>query len=92
VASCGARLLLARPVPHTAAAAAAAAAAAPLIAPQDGQRSTPMNEALRVMGIGGLMRQAIKLVRGCDIKQTEEEFTMDITSVIGWFKARRLYR
>jgi len=48
-----------------------------------------MTDALRVMAIGGLMRQAIKLVRGCNISQTEDEFIMDITSVIGWFKVRR---
>ncbi|GBF99971.1 hypothetical protein Rsub_12664 [Raphidocelis subcapitata] len=59
---------------------------------KDGQRSTPMTDALRVMQIGGIMRQAIKLVRGCNISQTDDEFVMDITSVIGWFKVRETYK
>ncbi len=40
--------------------------------PQEGSKSTAMNDALKVMAIGGLMRQAIKLVRGCNIMQTGE--------------------
>ena len=51
-----------------------------------------MTDALRVMHIGGLLRQAIKLVRGCNITQTDDEFVMDITSVIGWFKVRERFK
>jgi hypothetical protein len=51
-----------------------------------------MTDALRVMHIGGLLRQAIKLVRGCNITQTDDEFVMDITSVIGWFKVREKFK
>ena len=59
---------------------------------KDRARSSSMSAAMDVMRLGGVMRQAVKLVRGCDIAQTGETFTMDVTSVIGWFKVREVYR
>lgn len=58
---------------------------------KDAARSSPMTDALRVMAIGGVVRQAIKLVRGCEIKQTPDMFEMAVTSALPWFKVTERY-
>lgn len=45
-----------------------------------------MDQALSLMSLGGIMRQAIKLVKGIKIAQDEETFTMSVFSVFSWFK------
>ncbi len=45
-----------------------------------------MDDAIKLMGLGGLIRTAIKLIRGVQIKQDEENFTMAVFSVFSWFK------
>lgn len=55
---------------------------------QDKPASDSMSAALDLMHMGGLTRQAVKLVKGLEIKQDEANFTMAVFSVIGWFKVR----
>ena len=46
-----------------------------------------MEPVLRLMHVRGLVRQAIKLVKGMHIKHSEDSFTVEVFSYIGWFKA-----
>eukprot|EP00878_Enallax_costatus_P043997 GHUV01052133.1.p1 GENE.GHUV01052133.1~~GHUV01052133.1.p1 ORF type:complete len:130 (+),score=22.91 GHUV01052133.1:443-832(+) len=50
-----------------------------------------MNEAITLMGLSGLMRQAIKLIKGVRITQDDVSFTMAVFSVISWFKVSERY-
>ena len=48
--------------------------------------SDSLDDALRLMQLGGIMRQAVKLVRGVSIEQSSEEFVFRVFSVLTWFK------
>lgn len=48
-----------------------------------------MDEAIALMALGGVMRQAIRLIRGVQIKQDQQQFEMAVFSVLSWFKVRR---
>eukprot|EP00775_Hariotina_reticulata_P006666 gene6666-6890_t len=50
-----------------------------------------MSEAIALMGLGGLIRTAIKLVRGVKIQQDEHSFNMAVFSVFSWFKVSEQY-
>ncbi len=39
-----------------------------------------------LMCLNGLIRRAIKLVKGVDVTITEDTFEMAVTSIIPWFK------
>ncbi len=45
-----------------------------------------MTQAMDIMGLGGIMRQAIHLVRSVQIKQDQQQFELAVFSVIPWFK------
>ncbi|KAF8055740.1 purine nucleoside phosphorylase [Scenedesmus sp. PABB004] len=50
-----------------------------------------MSAAVALMGLGGLLRQAIKLIRGVQITQDEASFSMAVFSVLSWFKVSERY-
>jgi hypothetical protein len=54
---------------------------------QDKQASDSMDYAIKLMGLSGLMRQAIKLLKGIKLTQEGNTFTMAVFSVFSWFKA-----
>jgi hypothetical protein len=45
-----------------------------------------MDRALALMGLGGVMRQAIRLIKGVQISQDQQAFEMAVFSVFAWFK------
>lgn len=45
-----------------------------------------MAHAIELMQVGGLVRQAIKLIRGIEVVHNDEEFMMAVFSVFPWFK------
>jgi hypothetical protein len=53
---------------------------------KDRAASDDMGEALALMRVGGLLRQAIKLIRGVEIRQDGASFSMAVFSVLSWFK------
>ena len=57
---------------------------------QDKQASDSMDFAIKLMGLSGLMRQAIKLIKGIKLTQEGNTFTMGVFSVFSWFKASRV--
>ena len=56
------------------------------MAAKDKDASDSMDPAMDLMGLNGLIRKAINLVRGVEISITDDTFKMAITSVIPWFK------
>lgn len=53
---------------------------------QDKEASECMNDAIALMGLSALMRQAMKLIRGVQIQQDDSTFTFAVFSLISWFK------
>jgi hypothetical protein len=53
---------------------------------QDKEASDSMSEAITLMGLSGLMRQAIKLIKGITLTQDDTSFSMAVFSVLSWFK------
>ena len=53
---------------------------------QDKSASDSMDPAMDLMQLNGLIRKAIHLVTGAQIRVTEEEFEFAVTSVIPGFK------
>jgi hypothetical protein len=47
-----------------------------------------MDDAIEVVGLGGLVQQAIKLIHGVEISQKDERFVFSVLSVVPWFKVR----
>jgi hypothetical protein len=47
-----------------------------------------MDAALELMALGGLMKQAVSLIRGVEIRQGGGRFVFSVVSVVPWFKAR----
>ena len=45
-----------------------------------------MDEAISLAGLSGLMKQAIKLIKGVEVKQEDEKFSFGLFSMISWFK------
>ncbi|KAI8469874.1 MAG: hypothetical protein J3K34DRAFT_269105 [Monoraphidium minutum] len=58
---------------------------------KDKARSDPMDEAIQLMALSGLMRQAIKLIRGVQIQQDSDKFVFSVLSVFTWFKVTETY-
>lgn len=56
---------------------------------QDKAASDSMSEAITLMGLSGLMRQAIKLIKGIKITHDDTSFSMAVFSVFTWFKVGR---
>eukprot|EP00882_Tetradesmus_deserticola_P030185 GHRQ01033871.1.p1 GENE.GHRQ01033871.1~~GHRQ01033871.1.p1 ORF type:complete len:174 (-),score=58.44 GHRQ01033871.1:29-550(-) len=59
---------------------------------QDPQASDCMSDVMTVMGLSGLMGQAIKLVKGVTLTQDDVAFNVAVFSVLSWFKVRGLKR
>jgi hypothetical protein len=53
---------------------------------QDKDASDSMSDAITLMGLSGLMRQAIKLIKGITLTQDDTSFSMAVFSVLSWFK------
>ena len=47
-----------------------------------------MGPALELMALGGLMNQAIQLIKGVEIKQGGGRFVFSVVSVVPWFKVQ----
>jgi hypothetical protein len=45
-----------------------------------------MDRAIALLRLGGIMRQAIRLIKGIQIKQDQQAFEMAVFSVFAWFK------
>ena len=45
-----------------------------------------MDAALDLAEIGGILRKAIHLLKGCEISLDNGEFTFAVTSILPWFK------
>jgi hypothetical protein len=58
---------------------------------QDHQLSDPMEGACNIMQLNGLMRTAVKMVKGVKLTLNEEEFDVAVFSVISWFKIVERY-
>ncbi|PNW86962.1 hypothetical protein CHLRE_02g103150v5 [Chlamydomonas reinhardtii] len=58
---------------------------------KDKRRSESMEAAMNMMHLNGIVRQAVKLVRGVRIDLTPEQFTFTVFSYIGWFKVKEVY-
>ncbi|KAG2454616.1 hypothetical protein HYH02_000457 [Chlamydomonas schloesseri] len=58
---------------------------------KDKRRSESMEAAMNMMHLNGIVRQAVKLVRGVRIDLTRENFTFTVFSYIGWFKVKEVY-
>lgn len=48
-----------------------------------------MDPVLHLMHVRGVVRQAIKLVKGVNIKTSSDRLTLEVFSVVGWFKVAR---
>lgn len=55
---------------------------------QDKQASDNMDHMLRLMGLKGVVRQAVRLLRGVHIQHTDESVQLQVFSVLGWFKVK----
>ena len=53
---------------------------------QDKEASDSMEPAMNLMQLGGLIRRAVALVKGMDIRVSEDSFRFGITSVVPGFK------
>lgn len=53
--------------------------------------SESMEDALQLLQLNGLVRTAIRLIRGVRLRVTEEEFEFVVFSVIPWFKVVERY-
>uniref|UniRef100_A0A383VSN2 Uncharacterized protein n=1 Tax=Tetradesmus obliquus TaxID=3088 RepID=A0A383VSN2_TETOB len=58
---------------------------------KDKEASDSMSDAITLMGLSGLMRQAIKLVKGITLSQDDASFSMAVFSVLSWFKVNEKY-
>jgi hypothetical protein len=47
-----------------------------------------MDAAMRLIHLNGLMRQAVKLIRGVQLCIEEDRFRFSVFSAISWFKVR----
>ena len=50
-----------------------------------------MAEAIKLAELNRLTRTAVKLIKGVQILQTNEDFEFAVFSVIGWFKVSSLF-
>lgn len=53
---------------------------------KDNQASEPMGEAMDLVRLNPLIRRAVGLVNGLEIRVTPEEFSMSVLCAIPWFK------
>lgn len=58
---------------------------------KDKKASGNMDKVLQAMGMRGLMRQAVRLLKGMNIKHSDDAFTIEVFSHIGWFKMTEEY-
>ncbi len=60
----------------------------PLLVMQDKRLSDPVKPFLDLMHVGGIVRQAAKLVKGVQIQQSDSTLTVAVLSPLSWFKVR----
>eukprot|EP00195_Chlamydomonas_chlamydogama_P002255 CAMPEP_0202917478 /NCGR_PEP_ID=MMETSP1392-20130828/71079_1 /ASSEMBLY_ACC=CAM_ASM_000868 /TAXON_ID=225041 /ORGANISM="Chlamydomonas chlamydogama, Strain SAG 11-48b" /LENGTH=268 /DNA_ID=CAMNT_0049610239 /DNA_START=71 /DNA_END=874 /DNA_ORIENTATION=+ len=58
---------------------------------KDGRASDPMDPACDLMKLNGLVRGAVRLIKGLEVRLTPDTFHMAVFSVISWFKVRERY-
>mmetsp|Transcript_13958 Transcript_13958/g.24471 ORF Transcript_13958/g.24471 Transcript_13958/m.24471 type:complete len:262 (+) Transcript_13958:99-884(+) len=58
---------------------------------KDKSLSDNMSPVMDVMKLGGVVRQAVKLVRGLSINQDSTTWEMSVVSVLSWFKVTERY-
>mmetsp|Transcript_5105 Transcript_5105/g.14655 ORF Transcript_5105/g.14655 Transcript_5105/m.14655 type:complete len:362 (-) Transcript_5105:689-1774(-) len=58
---------------------------------KDREASDSMEAAIRAMRLNPLVRRGVALVRGLELKVTDEEFEMAVFSAIPWFKVVERY-
>jgi hypothetical protein len=55
---------------------------------QEHALSDSMDPALNLMRMNGIMRQAVKLIKGIKINLDQDHFELVVFSIIRWFKVR----
>ncbi|GLI66406.1 hypothetical protein VaNZ11_010167 [Volvox africanus] len=55
------------------------------------EKSQSMEDAMNLMRLNGIIRQAVKLVKGVNIKVDRDNFTFTVFSFISWFKVKEVY-
>ncbi|GIL92453.1 hypothetical protein Vretimale_6445 [Volvox reticuliferus] len=55
------------------------------------ESSQSMEDAMNLMRLNGIVRQAVKLVKGVHIKVEPDNFTFTVFSFISWFKVKEVY-
>ncbi|GLC37616.1 hypothetical protein PLESTM_000627200 [Pleodorina starrii] len=55
------------------------------------ESSDSMEHAMNLMRLNGIVRQAVKMVRGVRIDVDPNNFTFTVFSVISWFKVKEMY-
>ncbi|GIL61665.1 hypothetical protein Vafri_16085 [Volvox africanus] len=55
------------------------------------QYSQSMEDAMNLMRLNGVVRQAVKLVKGVNIQVDRDNFTFTVFSFISWFKVKEVY-
>eukprot|EP00879_Flechtneria_rotunda_P017482 GHRR01018330.1.p1 GENE.GHRR01018330.1~~GHRR01018330.1.p1 ORF type:complete len:164 (+),score=27.51 GHRR01018330.1:115-606(+) len=58
---------------------------------QEASLSDSMEPAMTLMRLNGVVRTAVKLVKGVKLHLTEESFVFAVFSVISWFKVTEQY-
>ncbi|GIL91864.1 hypothetical protein Vretimale_18087 [Volvox reticuliferus] len=58
---------------------------------KDMKRSTPMDAAADLIALSGLVREGIKLVRGCEVAVDESSLRMAVYSALPLFKINEYY-
>lgn len=58
---------------------------------KDSKASDSMAEAIQLAQLNRLTRTAVKLIKGVQILQTDQDFEFAVFSVIGWFKVKETY-
>ena len=57
---------------------------------QDKKASSSMDEVLDLAEVNGLVRQALVLLKGCEISLEDASFHLSVTSALTWFKVSQL--
>eukprot|EP01026_Neomeris_dumetosa_P083186 TRINITY_DN961_c0_g2_i1.p2 TRINITY_DN961_c0_g2~~TRINITY_DN961_c0_g2_i1.p2 ORF type:complete len:308 (-),score=38.65 TRINITY_DN961_c0_g2_i1:219-1142(-) len=58
---------------------------------KDRERSDSMEKAMDIMGMRGIVRAAVGLIRGVEVKYSKDEFVFSVFSYIMWFKITERY-
>ncbi|KAG1673095.1 hypothetical protein FOA52_013165 [Chlamydomonas sp. UWO 241] len=58
---------------------------------KDRKASQSMESVLQLMGLHGIVRKAVSLLRGVHIRHDDQSIALDVFSVLGWFKMTERY-